>query len=110
MAKLIRFGDQVPSKRIYRFSERDFIVGELSGDPDGWVLEINDLECISNAVKYGGWALLDPVKLQGAMIPNADGHNSPKDFAFEQISQIELKLRVVAPDFAYREKAMREAV
>ena len=109
MAKLIKFGEHVPGNQVYNYSERKVKTFPLTGDPDAWILEVDDLECASNAIKYGGWGLLLPETLQCPVICNADGHDKPSDFLFERISDIELKLRVVAPDYPHRAKAIREA-
>lgn len=107
--KLIKFGSQVPSNKVLKPSYTQFAEGALDGTPDGWVLTLSDMEAAAYALKYGGWALLSPNEWQGPWVPNQDGHQSAKDFLFKQISEVELKLRVVAPEYPQRAKAMREA-
>jgi hypothetical protein len=109
MAKLMKFGEHVPGDQVYNFSERKVKTFPLTGDPDAWILDVDDPECVSNAVKYQGWGLLLPETYQGPVICNADGHDKPADFLFKQISDIEIKLRIVAPDYPHRAKAIREA-
>ena len=108
MAKIIRFGEQVPSNKLIRPTDHKMVEGALTGDPDGWVLEVDDPEALAYALKYRGWGLLEPAELQCPFIPNADGHQTAADFKFTQISELELKLRVVAPDYQWRAKALRE--
>ena len=109
MAKLIKFGEHVPGDQVYNYSERKVKTFPLTGDPDAWILDVDDPECVSQAIKYGGWGLLSPATYQGPVICNADGHNKPSDFLFERISDIEIKLRIVAPEYPIRAKAIREA-
>ena len=82
--KLIKVGNLQPNNQLHSFSQRKNIECVLEGDPSGWILTVTDLELVSSAVKYQGWGLLEPEKVQCPMIPNCDGHDSPSDFLFER--------------------------
>jgi hypothetical protein len=109
MAKLIKFGEHVPGNQVYSYTERRVKDFPLIGDPDAWILDVEDLECAAWCIKYSGWGLLSPETLQCPVISNSDDHNKPSDFLFKRISDIEIKLRVVAPEYPIRAKAIREA-
>ena len=82
--KLIKKGALQPNSQLHSFSQRKNIDCKLDGDPDGWILTTDNLELVSLAVKYQGWDLLEPEKLQCPLIPNCDGHDSVNDFLFER--------------------------
>jgi len=82
--KLIKVGENQPNNQIHSFSQRKNFECPLEGDPSGWILTVTDLELVSNAVKYHGWRLLEPERVQCPVIPNCDGHDAPSDFLFER--------------------------